>query len=143
MHSSCYTLQPFFSFTTEHEHLKDFTYPHPSCSTHPRPTFPQRQGRGLVTKPIASLHPCSPGEDDGFIEEIQSHHLSKKSFFFFQKEKKTQTTNPKTICHTVRCRNSLIGNHFVAHSENAGALVATPQLVKPLRFHSTLNKDLW
>lgn len=67
-------------------------------------------------------------------------------FFFFPRRKKKTKTKQQTqrpYGHTVRCRNSLIGNHFVAHSENAGALVPPPQLVKPLRFHSTINKDLW
>lgn len=53
-----------------------------------------------------------------------------------------ETVSRKNIKdHMAPYRNSLIGNHSTAHSENAGAVVHPPQLLKPLCFHSTVNKD--
>lgn len=52
-----------------------------------------------------------------------------------------QKKHQRPYGHMVPYRNSFIGNHSTVHSENTGAVVHPPQLLKPLCFHSTVNKD--
>lgn len=51
--------------------------------------------------------------------------------------------NKEHMANRVPCKNSLIGNHFIAHSEKAGAIVRSPKPPKAPCFHFTVNNDLW
>lgn len=123
------------SLTTEHEHLNNFAHLHFSCTAFLALSFhrekrqrPHHKTHSLIRSLLCNWEGC-------FCLVRNTRPQSSQDSVSIKKNKEHMA-----IGYPVP---SLTGNHFIAHSENAGAIVHSPKPLKPPCFHSTVNNDLW
>lgn len=120
------------SFTTEHKHLSNFAHLHFFCTAYHH-------------RDKAEAPPQNPFPHYIFALKERMMLLPSKRYktTVFPRNCFHKKKPRRTYGHRAPCKNSLIGNHFIAHSENAGAIVHSPKPLKPPSFHFTVNNDLW